>query len=278
MKLLLVFLIPSVVLLAFGGGILFWAVVSQIRFFSYFKNRDPHPPALGILGWIDFYKETLLGAYKLLWWSVRGAFQAGPRRPEGEPTGRLVLCVHGLFMNSSSMWGIRQRLESRGRPTRGVFMGVPLPTPMTYLQPLARVMRELAREFPEEGFDIVAHSIGGVMIREVLRQNPGLADKIHQIVTLGAPHHGTAVVRWIKFGPIYTMLSLQSQYLQELDDFRILAPQAVATTVGSLHDLVVYPVEACHLEDTRQVSLETISHLGLMTQKRALDEVEKALA
>jgi pimeloyl-ACP methyl ester carboxylesterase len=278
MKLLLVFLIPAVVLLSFGASVLFWTAVSQLRFLSYFKARDRHPPALGATGWIDFYKETLLGAYTLLWWSLRAAFQAGPRRSEGVPTGRPILCVHGLFMNSSCMWGIRQRLESRGRPTRGVFMGVPLPTPMVYVRPLARVMKELAREHPDEGFDIVAHSIGGVMIREVFRQNPELADMVHRIVTLGSPHHGTAVVRWIKFGPIYSMLSLRSTYLRELGDLQSLAPRTIAATVGSLHDLVVYPIEACHLDGANQVTLETISHLGLLTQDRVLNEVERALA
>ena len=85
------------------------------------------------------------------------------------------------------------------------------------------------------------------------------------------------MVRWIKFGPIYNMLNLQSRYLKELGDFRALAPRAVATTVASWHDLVVYPVALCHLDGARQVTLETISHLGLMTQERVLDVVERAL-
>lgn len=181
-------------------------------------------------------------------------------------------------MNSTCMWGIRLRLEKMGRPTRAVFMGAPLPTPLSYARPLARVMRELADQFSEEGFDIVAHSIGGVMIREVLRQHPDLASSVHRIVTLGSPHDGTAVVRWIKFGPVYKILALDSPYLQELGDFRTLAPRATATTIATWHDLVVYPVPTCHLEGARHVTLDKISHLGLMTEERALDEVERAFA
>ena len=157
-------------------------------------------------------------------------------------------------------------------------MGVPLPTPMSYVRPLARAMKELGKEFPDEGFDIVAHSIGGVMVREVLRRYPELAGKVHRIVTLGSPHHGTASVRWIKFGPIYSMLSLRSAYLRELGDLRSLAPQTRVATVGSLHDLVVYPIETCHLDGADQVTLETISHLGLLTQEQVLHEIERALA
>ena len=278
MKPLLLLLIPIALLVAFGGGVLFWATVSQIRFLSYFKGKDRRPPALGFAGWISFHKRTLEGAYTLLWWSFRAAFQTRLRQPPEPITGRPVLCVHGLFLNSTCMWGIRRRLERVGRPTRAVFMGTPLPTPLSYAKPLAKVMRRLAEQFPEEGFDIVAHSIGGVMIREVLRRHPDLAGSVHRIVTLGSPHHGTAVVRWIKFGPIYKMLALGSPYLQELGDFRTLAPRSAATTVGTLHDLVVYPYETCHLEGAHQVTLDRISHLGLMTEEGALDQVQNALA
>jgi pimeloyl-ACP methyl ester carboxylesterase len=156
-------------------------------------------------------------------------------------------------------------------------MRTPLPTPLAYAKPLARVMRRLAAQFPDDGFDIVAHSIGGVMTREVLRQEPDLAGSVHRIVTLGSPHHGTAVVRWIKFGPIYKMLAPDSDYLDSLGTFQDLAPSAIVTTVGSLHDLVVYPDRTCHLEGTRRVTLERISHLGLMTEARAFEEIETAL-
>ena len=278
MKSLLLLSIPIALLLAFGGVVLFWAGISQIRFLSYFKGEDHCPPPLGFAGWVAFYRRTLSGAYSLLWWSFRAAFHTGLRQPSRATSGRPVLCIHGLFLNSTCMWGIRRRLEQEGRPTRAVFMGVPLPTPMSYATPLIRVMRELAEQFPDQGFDIAAHSIGGVMIREVLRRHPELADNVHRVVTLGSPHHGTAVVRWIRFGPVYKMLARNSKYLQELGNLHELAPRSVTTTVATLHDLVVYPTETCHLEGSRQVTLDRISHLGLMTEERSIDEVEKALA
>jgi pimeloyl-ACP methyl ester carboxylesterase len=148
---------------------------------------------------------------------------------------------------------------------------------MSYAEPLARRMQQMADEFSEGGFDIVAHSIGGVMTREVLQRHPELADPVHQIVTLGSPHRGTAAVRWIKFGPIYAMLSLQSRYLKDLGDFQALAPGIEVTTVAALHDLIVYPSSVCHLEGTHPFDLEKISHLGLITESRVFVELEKAL-
>jgi triacylglycerol lipase len=143
---------------------------------------------------------------------------------------------------------------------------------------LTRAMREMADRSPAEGFEIVAHSIGGVMTREVLRRNPDLARSVHRIVTLGSPHHGTAVVRWMRFGPIHAMLSLDSNYLRGLPDFRTLAPHAAVTTLATQHDLVVYPVTVSHLEGAHPVTLNKVSHLGLLTESTALDEIESAFS
>lgn len=276
--LVLLSLISLALLTAFAATVLFWACFSQLRFLSYFRNREDRPPPLGFAGWMEFYCRTLKGAFVLLWWTFRAAFRSGLRQPKGVVTGRPVLCVHGLFLNDTTLWGIRQRLQSLGRPTRAIFMGLPFPSPMAYVEPLTRAMREMADRFPDEGFEIVAHSIGGVMTREVLTRHPDLAPSVHRIVTLGSPHHGTAVVRWIRFGPIHRLLALGSPYLEQLADFRSLAPQADATTLATQHDLVVYPVETSHLDGARPVTLNEISHLGLLTDRRALDEIERAFS
>lgn len=263
-------------LVAFGAGVVFWAGLSQIRFFCFFRRQTRQPPSLGAIGWWRFYRDTLFGAYRLLWWFFRAAFRAGLRSPAAV-TGRPVLCVHGLFMNSSSMWGLRRRLEALGRPTRGVFMGVPFPTPLRYAEPLTKVMQDMAERFPDQGFDIVAHSIGGVMTREVLRRHPELANAIGCIVTLGSPHRGTAALRWMRFGAIYRILNRQSTWLATLPDLRAVAPGVPTVTIASWHDLVVYPVEVALLDGSHHSILTAVSHLGLLTDERAWVQIEAAL-
>jgi triacylglycerol lipase len=278
MNILFLLLIPVALLLAFAGTVLFWASFSQLRFLSYFRNHEPRPPDLGLSGWIAFYWRTLKGAFVLLGWTLRGAFRSRLQQPDGPVRGRSILCVHGLFLNDTTLWGIRKRLHGIGRPTRAIFMGLPFPSPMAYVGPLTRAMQEMADRSPDEGFEIVAHSIGGVMTREVLRRNPHLAPSIHRVVTLGSPHHGTAAARWLRFGPIYRMLGLGSEYLQGLPDFRTLAPRAAVTTLATQHDLVVYPVTVSHLEGAHPVTLNKVSHLGLLTESPALDEIQRAFS
>ena len=115
------------------------------------------------------------------------------------------------------------------------------------------------------------------MVRQVLQENPDLVKAVRRIVTLGSPHRGTAFLRWMRHGPVYQMLRYHSDYLHHLDDFRNLAPGSAVTTIGTLHDLVVYPVETTHLESSQRVTLSEISHLGLMTEPTVLTLVAETL-
>ena len=175
------------------------------------------------------------------------------------------------------MWGIRRRLEELGRPTRAVFLGEPYRSADFYAKALARAMRELQRSFEGVGFDVVAHSMGGLITRKVLSEESTLAADARRIVTLGSPHHGTGLLSWIRFGPVYEMMSLESDFIRELPDFRVSAPDAVVTTVATEQDLIVYPLETCFLPGSREVTLNGLGHLGLLTDPEAVEVVAESL-
>lgn len=275
----------ALLLLALSGAyaciVVLWTAFSHLRFALYFRAESLRPPALGGLGWLRFYGRTVRGAFLLLWWWFRAAFADGLRSPATAGRNRAVLCVHGIFMNGTCMWGIRRFLEASARPTRAISMGLPFPSPERYAHALRRAMREMQSQYPDEGFDLVAHSLGGVILRQVLRDHPELAGSLRHIVTLGSPHQGTAVLRWFRSGPIYRMIHLGSPYLQELGDLARLAPAARVTTLATLQDLVVYPSPVAHLEGAHQVTLRGVSHLGLLTEPSVhtliVDELEAPL-
>jgi pimeloyl-ACP methyl ester carboxylesterase len=268
------------VLLAAGiaGGtvalwIMLWIAFTHARFHSYHRNAGHSYPALGFVGWASFYLRTVLSILRLSWWWIRGAFSDGLRLPSGERTGGPVLCIHGFHLTGGAMWGIRRTLEGRGRATRAVFLGIPYRSPEAYARSLAKAMWRLLEEMPGEQLDVVAHSMGGLILRLVLGQNPELAARIRRVVTLGSPHHGTAFLRWIRRGPVYRMMSLSAQFLQTLPTFEQTVPEAAVTTVATAHDLVVYPVESAHLAGARQVTLKGVGHVGLLTEDRVRERI-----
>jgi pimeloyl-ACP methyl ester carboxylesterase len=274
---LLLALIPPVGALVVVFWILFSTAFTHLRWSHFYRRAGEEPPSLDPHGWPWFYFRTLRAAVTLIWWTFAHMFQNGLRCPAGELTGPPVLCVHGFHMTGSCMWGLRRLLEGRGRPTRSVFLGEPYRSAEVYAEALARAMRDLVREFESRGIDIVAHSMGGLITRKVLADDPELAVHVRRIVTLGSPHHGTGLLSWIRFGPVYQMMSLESKFIRELPDFRTSTPAATVTTVATKQDLVVYPLSTCFLPGSRTVTLNGLGHMGLLTEPEAFAVVTEAL-
>lgn len=249
------------------GWALFWIGFTHRRFLAYHRRTGRNVPPLGWSGVCLFHLRTLRSIALVAWWMAITWWRDGLRVPAGEITGGPVLCVHGYHMVGSSLWGIRRDLESRGRPTQAVFLGLPCRDQEAYARPLRRVLRSLREARPGEPIDVVAHSMGGVILRLVLANDPELAACIRRIVTLGAPHRGTALLRWFRSGSLYQMLSRKSEFLRDLPDFQTVTPQAEVLTVATVHDLVVYPLETAHLPGAEQVTFERIGHLGLLTER-----------
>lgn len=257
---------------------LFWVGFAHLRYASYYRGRSEVPPSRGTAGWPMIYLRILNSIVVLAWWHFRAAFQGALRMPAGGGSGGPVLCVHGFHMNSTCMRGIRRALERRGRPTQSVFLGFPYRSPQVYAAALEVPLRELVERFPDQHVDLVAHSMGGLVSRLVLSENPELAAQVGKIVTLASPHHGTALLRWIRYGPVYSMMSRSSDFVRRLPDFRESAPQARVVTVAAVPDFVVYPEESAYLSGARAVTIRGVGHSGLLIEPRVIELVADFLA
>jgi pimeloyl-ACP methyl ester carboxylesterase len=250
-----------------------WILLAHIRYISYHRRQGLAVPRLGPGGWVIFYARMLAAIATLSWWFIHGMSQEGLRSPADGKRGKPVLCVHGFHMNGTCMWGLRRALERRGRPTRALSLGWPYRPAASYAEALTTVMIEMQAAFPEEGFDIVAHSMGGLIVRMVLAQRPELAGAIGRVVTLGTPHHGTAFLRTIRRGPVYDMMSRESLFLATLPDFRQTVPSSDVVTVAADPDLVVYPIDTNHLAGARALNLRREGHSSLLTHPPAVELV-----
>lgn len=266
-----------VVLLSLGflslAWMVFWLAFTHRRFHGFHRREGRSYPALGVSGWARFYVRTVGSLLCLGFWMLRAWGADGLRVSAGEVTGGPVLCIHGFHLSSTSLWGHRRTLEARGRPTRAVSLGPPYRHQEVYGRRLQRTLRALREERPGEPIDVVAHSMGGLILRLVLAWEPELAASVRRVVTLGTPHHGTALLRWFRSGPVYRMMSRESEFLRELPELATTAPQAEVLTVATAHDLVVYPVETAHLPGARQVTLEGVGHVGLLTEREVREMV-----
>ncbi len=249
-----------------------YALYSNRRYEAYHR-REGIPLELRPFGEALRYDLRLLGAIVVAgWWLVRAAGRDGLWRPRGAPSGPPVLCVHGFLMTGTCMWGLRRELLSRGRPSRAVFLGWPHRSIEDYAPPLERVMREMLDVFSGERLDIVAHSMGGLVLRALLARHPDLGRRLRRIVTLGTPHFGTAASAgvWGASGIEVRQMAPGAPFLATLPDFRATAPGADVVTLAARRDLVVFPHPTAHLPGADPINLAGVSHLGLLTNRDAI--------
>ncbi len=194
-----------------------------------------------------------------------------------ERRGRTVALVHGYWDQAASFWKLREHLAELGRPTVGLELGFQLGQIERYAERLAASLRSLVDSEPD-GVDVVAHSMGGIVLRMVLRDHLDLRDAIRRVVTLGTPHQGTGAVDQLRLLlPEMRALAERSPLLAELPPLSaLLAPDRVVTAGGTF-DLVVYPVENTFDPGARTVAIPAVGHGGLLTDDRVLEIVSLAL-
>ncbi|MEM6928376.1 MAG: hypothetical protein AAF602_15690 [Myxococcota bacterium] len=204
--------------------------------------------------------------------------RASELRLPPERQGRTVALVHGYWDQAASFWKLRDHLTSLGHPTVGVELGFQLGALERYAARLEAALRRISEGEPE-GIDVVAHSMGGIVLRVVLRDHADLRDRVAHAVTLGTPHHGTgAGVRMPLLLPEMRALSEGSALLADLPQLSDLLPPERIVTVGGTFDLVVYPVQNTFDPRATTVALPALGHGGLLTDDRSLRLVADALA
>jgi len=111
---------------------------------------------------------------------------------------RPVLLIHGLWLRSLSLLPLARRLRAAGFDCRRFDYATVGDTPERAVEQLCRRLHGAA---PAQ-FDIVAHSLGGLVALQALRCDPELG--VHRVVCLGSPLRGSstaaALARW-RIGP-----------------------------------------------------------------------------
>ena len=195
-----------------------------------------------------------LAVSQTIWWRLRARHRNGRIEARGGTVGRPVLCIHGFLLDGTCFWGLRQRLAKHGRASYAVSMGRPPRVLRAYAPPLIEAFETL-RDAAPDGFDVVAHSMGGLITRIVLSERPDLAPSIRNIVTVASPHHGTPIPAYAQILPELKQMAADGRAIDRLPDLGAVAPSATITTIASPHDLTVYPASTSHLPRCRAVDL-----------------------
>ncbi|MBN1772365.1 MAG: hypothetical protein JXB32_13935 [Deltaproteobacteria bacterium] len=206
-------------------------------------------------------------------------------RPEPEPLPddgrRPVVFVHGLGGAPGNFGPMRLYFRARGRSRTyaAVFAGEGSLSELA--DRLSRFVGELVRvNGLGDGarLDLVAHSMGGLVARLALEDEPTRA-RVANLVTLGVPHAGSHLAR---YGHTAHSLALRpdSEVLQRLArqlPWRGPPGQPRLVACWSAADVIVLPARSAAVEGAENVELSGLTHYGYLIHPAAWRVVFEAL-
>jgi triacylglycerol esterase/lipase EstA (alpha/beta hydrolase family) len=190
-----------------------------------------------------------------------------------------VLLLHGYGCNSG-YWAHLIPLLDAARISHASVDLEPVAGDIDGYVPLVeRKVEELCAATGASKVAIVAHSMGGLVARAWMRAHGTHA--LARLITLGTPHHGTALARF-GLGENAFQMRPGSAWLRQLaaseDADGKGAARALVTSLYTHHDNIVSPQESSRLEGARNLEFGGVGHVALGSNPRVLAAVMQELA
>lgn len=184
----------------------------------------------------------------------------------GVDTDVVVVFVHGAMADGSCTTGWQRALARRGID-ESVGVAVVAPDHGVVIRNLAAhtrrvhdVMSDVQLAAPNARFVFVAHSMGGLVVRQLLAGDERLRKATLGAITVASPHEGTASLRSLPFG--------FSHLREGHEGFRTLPPLSALVekswVVGSAVDNIVYPKATTLSPGSEPISFDAVGHAGLL--------------
>lgn len=250
------------------------ALVVARNFWQSRRVGSPVPPGyrLGAMGTARlFFGELRATLWASSWDMLRPRLHAADAvTGQGLP----VLLVHGYVCNRGYWTKLSQLLARAGIAHDAVDLE-PIGASIDDVVP--QVEQALARLCSRTGSGraiIVAHSMGGLVARAWLRRHG--AARVAKIITIGTPHHGTALAS-LAAGTNARQMSrigdAPSAWLARLDAGETPAARALITSLYSHHDNIVAPQASACLPGARNIAFGGIGHVALASDARVLHQL-----
>jgi triacylglycerol esterase/lipase EstA (alpha/beta hydrolase family) len=178
--------------------------------------------------------------------------------------GLPVLLIHGYSCNSGYWRPLSAHLRTAGISHYGIDLEPPGASIDDFVPQVAAAVEQLRAAANSERIIIVAHSMGGLVARAYVRRH-GHAH-IARVITLGTPHHGTALAN---FGPGSNAAQMRrgSVWLGALADHENAAEanlqRNLFCSIYSVHDNIVAPQNSSALPGARNLVFGAIGHVAL---------------
>lgn len=261
---------------AAGLGVALYVAWLYRRWRAYHRHKGLDRPRRSAVATVAVQALEWAALVRAGGFQVRSRLHGRWMEPRGPWAGRPVVLVHGFLQNGTGAWALQRHLADRGRPSFSPHLGRPGRAPAAYATALVGALEQARSAWPD-GVDLIAHSMGGVVLRQALQQAPHLGPWLHRVVTVAAPHEGTALTRGLTQAPEPRALARGADYLAELPPLTTWVDPSRLHTVGGVDDTVVYPESTTRLPGVPHTVVTGVGHSGLLIHWRGVAWVLAAL-
>jgi triacylglycerol esterase/lipase EstA (alpha/beta hydrolase family) len=113
---------------------------------------------------------------------------------------------------------------------------------------------------------LVTHSMGGLVARAYLHKLDG-AERVSGLITLGAPHHGSALAAF-PIGENIKQIQLNDPWLAALNTSESHTAPVPITSVYTAHDNLISPQASSRLVYAENIRLTGIGHTQLLFSEK----------
>jgi len=267
---------------AMVGAVLTAAALAVAVSYAISRRHASRPPAAQAVGRLGLAAAMLreLAAHVVVF-AVLVPFERLWMRRSKSPLGGAgrepVVLVHGYLCSAGAWWRFERCLRRHGFAPRAVNIVPALGSIDDMADVLARHLEETVAAAGSQRVSLVAHSMGGLVCRAYLRRHG--AGRIARLVTIGTPHHGTAVAG-AGIGLSARQMVPGSAWLAALAKHEAAPAVQLPPTVSffSHHDNYVAPQTSSELEWARNVPLAGYGHVEMYLSARIAALVAEALA
>lgn len=215
----------------------------------------------------QFQEAPILGITQLL--AHHAGTNADDKRYSEHPP---LILIHGLAGTSGNFAPMRVWLSRhRPRPVH-VFDYRAYGDMFPAAEAFGDWLDEVASLYDEDvPFEILAHSMGGLITRLALRDTQR-AKRISHVVTLGTPHQGTRLAR-LGASTFLRQLRVDSDVFQALEAAETSPLPYPLTSIWTERDILVLPAFNATLPGYPAYAMHQSTHLSWLLHPHMIDEV-----
>ncbi|MBI3785255.1 MAG: alpha/beta fold hydrolase [Deltaproteobacteria bacterium] len=227
------------------------------------RRAGPAPQAdrLGLLhAGFSFAAECAAFATVLLFLAIGRITNRCSARAQRGP----LILVHGFGGNRGCWWLLRRRLTHAGW---GPVCTFDYRSVRLDIEAAARELRQFvdttAATVPDKPVTLIGYGIGGLVTRLFARRYT--APRVRRIVTLGTPHFGTELARWV---PALSDFAPDSKVIHGLNAGDRLPQQFDFIAIQSSFDATVQPASSAHYPLAFNIQVNDVGHFALLLSRK----------